>query len=165
MMADAMVFHLPDGNHIEVRGDGKVLYDYTPYDGGHRAEEDITKTPLGRILRWGLLEDQTDPPLTGKSLEASSLKDAPNVSLPYVGNGMKGNGTLRAASNLLEDSVRQTLLAGGVPADAVGFLSSQSGYARALNNSTNPIKAARTMMSKPGFTDRCSAWAAKNGKD
>jgi hypothetical protein len=56
----------------------------------------------------------------------------------------------------------QTLLSAGIPAETVRYFGSLNGYATALTNSVNPVKAAQTMMGKPAFSARLKAWVAKN---
>lgn len=52
---------------------------------------------------------------------------------------------------LLEQEVKATLLQGGIDPDIVACFDSMSGYALALNNGPNPVKAARTMSGREKF--------------
>jgi hypothetical protein len=60
--------------------------------------------------------------------------------------------------SLLKPEVERLLLDAGDPERRVRFLGSLNGYASALNSSTNPVKAAQTMMDKEKFPAYFQRW-------
>jgi hypothetical protein len=61
---------------------------------------------------------------------------------------------------LAEDTVK-ALQMGGFPPLQIEFLGWLSGYAQALNNSTNPVKAAHTILSKPKSEEMWEKFSTK----
>lgn len=164
-MSDIQVFVMPDKNRVEVYADGRVVYVYQDSQDSYSSEADISSTKLGGLLRGCLLNGRVE----GGLLETGSQEGPLNVTLCNVmkGNGndqrnVKGHHHPERQKNLLKQETMQTLLSAGIPAEAVRYFGSLNGYASALNNSVNPIKAAQTMMGKPSFSARLKAWVAKN---
>ena len=163
-MSDVQVFVMPDKNRVEVYADGRVVYVYQDSQDSYSSEADISSTKLGGLLRGCLLNGRVEDGL----LQTGSQEGPLNVTLCNV---MKGNGNDQRnvkghqperQKNLLRQETMQTLLSAGISAETVRYFGSLNGYASALNNSVNPVKAAQTMMGKPGFSARLKAWVAKN---
>lgn len=179
MVSDELVFHLYDGSSIAVFKDGKVAFRYPDPDGfNYTIDKNISGSQIAKLLRTILLKVGL---LEAKFLEAALLERTPNVTLHNVMNGMNGsneqtnhnNGRAinsktqskgsegREDKNLLTQDVRETLLSGGIDPDEVRYFGSLNGCASALNNSTNPVSAAKTMAAKPDFRDRLAAFLSK----
>ena len=176
MLSDELVFDLGNASRADliVHKDGRVFVRCYDSDLGYPVDDDITDSQLARLLRPVLLKSGL---LEAKLLEAALLEGPLNVTLHNVMNGMNGNSnvTLEAAAtnskrhtkgnegkSLLTQATTQTLLSGGIPPDEVRYFGSLNGCANALNNSTNPVSAAKTMAAKPGFRDRLAAFLKKS---
>ena len=162
MMSDVQVFVMPENSRVEVYEDGRVVYIYQDSQDPYPTEADISSTKLGGLLRGCLLNGRVE----GGLLETGSQERPLNVTLCNV---MKSNDQSNvkghqpeSQKSLLRQEAMQTLLSASIPAETVRYFGSLNGYATALNNSVNPVKAAQTMMGKPGFAARLRAWVAKN---
>jgi len=101
--------------------------------------------------------------LRGALKEAGSLGGSLNdlrfkpkvVSEVEVNNNIKETGGLTSrVITLMSDA--------GIPDDVIRYMGTRDGYVRALNNSVNPLKAARTMMAKPKFEGQYQSWLKNN---
>lgn len=162
-MPDAQLFRLPNGDNIVVENDGKVVFDYTPFDGGHRAEEDISRTSLGTLLRAVLSEHGSlDTPLRRRGSE-SPLRDSA-LSIEYFsasGSSASGGVLLpngKRSLSLLKQEIKNQLLAANIPAEEIEFLGTVHVYVEYLNKSRNPVKTAQTFRAKATYPRRFKSW-------
>ena len=143
MISDSVTFELEPGYTIVVLNSGVVEL---------RGEKtvDISQSSLGGLLKSVLLETspKSPNPLRGSSND---------LTLRYP-NVKRGNVTGDPSLTLLTQEAKQTLLNSEIKPDLVKYLGTLNGCASALNNSTNPVKAALTMIAKPSFDQRFQAW-------
>ena len=174
-MADAQLFRLPTGDNIVVEKDGKVIFDYTPFDGGHRAEEDITGTSLGTLLRAVLFEHGSlEGPLRERGSE-SPLRDSALSNKCFSASGSSASGGVllpkgKRSPSLLKQEVKNQLLAANIPAEEIEFFGTVHVYVEFLNESRNPVKTAQTFRAKDTYPRRFKSWsdrrkAKQNGRD
>jgi hypothetical protein len=163
-MADAQLFRLPNGDNIVVENDGKVIFDYTPFDGGYRAEEDISATSLGTLLRAVLLQHGSlETPLKGRGAE-SPLRDSALSIECFSASGSSASGGVlvpngKRSPSLLKQEIKNQLLAANIPAKEIEFFGTVHVYVEYLNKSRNPVKTAETFRAKDSYPRRFKSWS------
>lgn len=105
------------------------------------------------LIESGLLENGS---LRGASNDLRLLSlglgyENPQAMLKPLSNAFKPKGIAADKTGLLTEQVKATLLQGGIDPDIIATFDSMSGYALALNNSPNPVKAAKTMSGREKF--------------
>lgn len=100
--------------------------------------------------------------LKGLRVEGLKVNENPKRTAVTDTNESGQEGNIKTKSLLLPQVI-QDLLTGGIDPDAVRYFGSLNGYAKALNNNQRGLlKAAATMMAKPGFNARLVAFVKKN---
>jgi hypothetical protein len=125
-------------------------------------DTDITDSVL---LEAGLLRAEKLSALKEPLKDASSLGASPNNLGLGLGLGLREvevNNHQPKETGKLKGTVTERLRETGIPADVIRYFGTRDGYVRALNISTNPAKAARTMMAKPKFEGQFQTWLKNN---
>lgn len=107
-------------------------------------------------------------PLTLRNVDVNvtktKKKNKDNANVDVRGR-LKKNPLSKRTYNLLDGQTIQKLQEGGIDPDHIRFLGSRSGCAEALKESTNPVKAANTMMAREWFSRQFEPWIQKHPAD
>lgn len=100
----------------------------------------------------------------GNSLRASS-NDLKSLKVKDQSKDKAEGGSDEAQKTGKLTSTAIEMMLGEIPADVIRYFETKEWYVRVLNSSSNPAKAARTMMAKPKFEGQYQGWLKKNGAD
>jgi hypothetical protein len=117
-----------------------------------KADEASKRTVL---LEAGLLEEFS---LKGSSNDLKSLK----IKDQSKDNKGEGDGDETPMTGKLTSTAIKLMSEAGIPGDVIRYFGTRKWYVKALNNSSNPAKAARTMMAKPKFEAQYQGWLKNN---
>jgi hypothetical protein len=107
------------------------------------------------LLEAGLLETNS---LRAPSNDLKSLKVSKGIEV----NPLKGDEDQNEGQTGKLNTITITALSEGLDSDVIRYFATKKWYVKVLNNSVNPLKAARTMMAKPKFKDQYLGWLKNN---